>query len=141
MTPSSRRHVHTQTIAMRWGDMDMMGHVNNTVYFRFMEEARVQFFCAHGLNGGGRAAPPDAGPVVINASCSFLRALVYPGDVQVRMYLGEAGRTSVMTWYELLPSYDGSVVYAEGGAKMCYIDKTTRKSIPLPEALRTLAGG
>lgn len=37
--PTDKRLVHTMTIPIRWGDMDAMGHVNNTVYFRYMESA------------------------------------------------------------------------------------------------------
>ena len=36
--------VHTTTVPIRWGDMDAQGHVNNTVYFRYMEQARVEWF-------------------------------------------------------------------------------------------------
>ena len=39
-----RRLAHLERIAIRWGDMDAMGHVNNTVYFRYMEQARISWF-------------------------------------------------------------------------------------------------
>ncbi len=140
MTTLSRRHVHTEVLSLRWGDMDAAGHVNNTVYFRYMEEVRVRFFHARGLSPGGAAVPAGAAPVVVNASCSFLKPLVYPGDVEVRMYIGEVGRASMMTWYELRPSYDPAVVYAQGEAKTCFIDTALGRSIPLPALLRALAG-
>ena len=38
--------IHSFSFAMRWGDMDMLGHLNNTVYFRAMEEARIAFINA-----------------------------------------------------------------------------------------------
>ena len=41
-----RKLVHVERIAVRWGDMDAMGHVNNTVYFRYMEQARISWFDA-----------------------------------------------------------------------------------------------
>ena len=40
---SSRKLMYTCLIPMRWGDMDAYRHVNNTVYFRYMEQARVEF--------------------------------------------------------------------------------------------------
>ena len=141
MTSSPRHLVHTVIIPMRWADMDSQGHVNNVTYFRYMEEARVQMFRARGLNRGGAELPPEAGPVVLNASCSYLKSLHYPGDIEVRVYAGEPGRSSVMTWYEMRPSYDAGTVYAEGSAKMCYVDRTLGRSIPLPPALRELAEG
>ena len=141
MTSPSCHLVHTVIIPMRWADMDSQGHVNNVTYFRYMEEARVQMFRARGLNRGGEELAPDVGLVVLNASCSYLKSLHYPGDIEVRVFVGEPGRSSVMTWYEMRPSYDREVVYAEGSAKMCYVDRTISRSIPLPKALRDLAEG
>jgi len=42
----ARKLVHVERIPIRWGDMDAMGHVNNTVYFRYMEQARISWFDA-----------------------------------------------------------------------------------------------
>ena len=132
---ASRVHVHTSVQAIRWGDMDALGHVNNTVYFRFMEQARIEWFYAHGKNAAYAAG---TGPVIVNASCSFLVPLVYPGDVEVRMYLGEAGRSSVATHYEL--DANGRRA-AEGAAKLVWIDLASGRSVPLPDALREASRG
>ena len=43
MTHRSRLLVHTSRLPIRWGDMDALGHVNNTVYFRYMEQARIEW--------------------------------------------------------------------------------------------------
>ncbi|MEY3201217.1 MAG: hypothetical protein RIR70_767, partial [Pseudomonadota bacterium] len=43
MSPTAKR-LHTSTFLLRWGDMDALNHVNNTVYFRFMEQARIDWF-------------------------------------------------------------------------------------------------
>ncbi|MDX1819094.1 MAG: acyl-CoA thioesterase, partial [Marinobacter sp.] len=43
--------VSTITMPLRWGDMDAYGHANNTVYFRFFEEARINWLAS--LNVGG----------------------------------------------------------------------------------------
>lgn len=138
-TVAARKHVHTEVLPIRWGDMDAMGHVNNTVYFRYMEQARIGLYERVGLGQGGPHLPPDCGPVVIDSSCTFRRALTYPGNVEVRVYVGEVGRASIMTYYELRPSYDPSVVYADGAAKACFIDMKKNKSIALPAPLRALA--
>ena len=135
---SMRKLVHTEVIPIRWGDMDAMGHVNNTLYFRYMEQARVNWYESMHLNENGTGLPPNCGPVVLNISCTFLRALVYPGDVEVRMYIADPGRSSFSTFYEMRPSYDPQVVYAEGQARGCWIDMHKQKSIPLPQPLREL---
>ena len=129
-----RKPVHTEIIRIRWGDIDAMGHVNNTVYFRYKEQARISWFDTLRLTQPGTAE----GPAVINASCTFLKQLVYPGDVEVRTYIGQAGRSSFETWYEMRPSYDPEAIYAEGSAKVVWVDYAKGKSAPLPEKLRSV---
>jgi acyl-CoA thioester hydrolase len=121
--------VHTSRQAIRWGDMDLLGHVNNTAYFRYFEQARIEWLYALQPAGG---AFVGTGPVIVNASCNFLLPLVYPGEFEVRMYLGEPGRTSVGSYYEILMS--GSK-YADGASKMVWIDLATGRSVPLPDAV------
>ncbi|HEX5863895.1 MAG TPA: thioesterase family protein [Casimicrobiaceae bacterium] len=129
-----RQLVHTSHIPIRWGDMDAMGHVNNTVYFRYMEQARVDW--AHAFARSlGQDAYADDGPLIVNASCTFLAPLTYPGEIEVRMFLDSPGRTSVESHYEI--SMDGRK-YADGAAKLVWIDMKTTRPVPLPEALRAL---
>jgi acyl-CoA thioester hydrolase len=137
MTHKPRLHVHTSRWPMRWGDMDAIGHVNNTIYFRYMEQARIEWL------EGLAAARTDEGPlpfVIINASCTFLLPLVYPGEVEVRMLLGDPGRTSVGSFYEIRTN---DRIYAEGTAKIVWLDPVTGRPAPLPEfiaaPLRALA--
>jgi acyl-CoA thioester hydrolase len=73
--------------------MDAYGHVNNTIYFRYMEQARVEWIEAMQVSSA-RAA---TGPVIINASCTFLIPMNYPGMVEVRTYAGAIGRSSCQT--------------------------------------------
>ena len=131
-------NVFEYRVQIRWGDMDANGHVNNTLYFRYMEQARVGWYERMGLNERGPALPPDCGPVVIETSCTFLRGLRYPGEVEVRLLIGDPGRASLMTYYELRPSYDRDALYAQGSAKACWIHLAREKSIPLPQVLRAL---
>ena len=127
MTPKPRLLVHTSRQTIRWADMDMLGHVNNTSYFRYFEQARIEW--VYGLQGPA-AAFSGTGPVIVNASCTFLEPLVYPGDIEVHMHLGEPGRTSVCSFYDL--SMQGKK-YAEGAAKMVWIDIASGRSVALPE--------
>ena len=40
--PEKKTLVHEMVMPIRWGDMDAMGHVNNTNYFRYMESVRIE---------------------------------------------------------------------------------------------------
>ena len=126
-----KKLIHVTTIPMRWGDMDAYGHVNNTVYFLFMELSRVEW-CEE---VGGEVRPGGLGPVIINASCTFLIPMTYPGTVEVRTYAGHPGRSSVQTHVEMRIVGDDQL-YAEGAAKMVWMDTQTGKSAPIPDHVR-----
>ncbi|MBK6805149.1 MAG: acyl-CoA thioesterase [Betaproteobacteria bacterium] len=123
--------VHTSIQPVRWGDMDALGHVNNTVYFRYMEQARLEWLYALAQEGVGYLS--GTGPVIVNASCTFMVPIVYPGDVEVRMYLAEPGRSSIGSHYEL--DCAGKRM-AEGDAKIVWIDLASGRSVPLPDQVR-----
>ncbi|ABC38906.1 thioesterase family protein [Burkholderia thailandensis E264] len=125
--------VFEMSMPIRWGDMDAFGHVNNTVYFRYMEEARVTWFGKLGIAGGNGEGQ---GPVVVNASMEFLRQLHYPGDVIARLLAAKPGRSSFDTAFELTRSDDPEHVYARGAARCVWVNYALGKSVPLPDLLR-----
>ncbi|MFA7268905.1 MAG: thioesterase family protein [Sterolibacterium sp.] len=130
-----RKLVFTSLVPIRWGDMDTLGHVNNTVYFRYVEQARVEWLDSVAPRS---KRPPDLSIVIVNTSCSFLIPLVYPGSVEVRLYTGHAGRSSLPTYFDMRrPGEDR--LYAEGAAKLVWMNPLTGKSIPLPDEIRRLA--
>jgi acyl-CoA thioester hydrolase len=122
--------VHVERIAIRWGDMDAMGHVNNTVYFRFMEQARIGWFDALVPRGEAWQA---TGIVIANASCNFKRPINYPGTVEVKLLVGPPGGSSVPTYYELRV---GEELYADGEATVVFIDMQKQKPIRIPQNIR-----
>jgi acyl-CoA thioester hydrolase len=124
--------VLTAQIPIRWGDQDAFGHVNNTVYFRYMEQARVEWL---ELLGFDLHQIQDEAPVIVNTSCTFLVPMVYPGMVECRMFIGELGRSSIPTYYELRIA-GRDTLYAEGAAKMVWMNPASGKSMPLPAKVR-----
>ncbi len=126
--------VHTLSMPLRWGDMDAYGHANNTVYFRFFEEARITWLASLEL---GESEKPD-GPVIIKTSATFLKELSHPATVEVKTYAGKAGNTSLDTYHTLIDATTGDL-YAEGYAKIVWFDRQKRTSMGLPESLRSLA--
>ncbi|MFO1312645.1 MAG: thioesterase family protein [Burkholderiales bacterium] len=123
---SARQLVHISRFELRFADMDALGHVNNAAYFTFMEQARIEWL---DRNAPGAYAK-GVGPLIANASCTYRTPLVYPKAIEVRMYLGVPGRSSIDSHYEIVA--DG-MVYADGAAKIVWVDLATGKSTPLPE--------
>jgi acyl-CoA thioester hydrolase len=132
--PEQRKLVHDMVLSIRWGDMDAMGHVNNTVYFRYMETVRIEWMRAVGCDPD----PQGQGPVIVNAFCNFYRQLEYPGDVRVKLYVSDPGRTTFETWCTMERTDQPGVVCAEGGATTIWVDFPQQKAETLPDWMRAL---
>ncbi len=128
----SRRSLYQCEIPVRWGDMDAYGHVNNALYMRYLEEARVQFLANIGATMDGNGTDP----VVINVGCTFLRPINYPATVIVNCLVGEIGRSSFMVWYELSTTDKPEEICTEGYSKVVWMDHNTGRSVPLPDTIR-----
>lgn len=131
--PENMKHVHTSIIPIRWGDMDAMGHVNNTVYFRFLEQARIEWYTAI-----GREQNAGMETVVVNAHCTFMVPLAYPGEVEIVTYAGMPGRSSFEIVQEIRRTDNPNTLCAKGGAKVVWVNRATGKSAPLPDRVRRL---
>jgi acyl-CoA thioester hydrolase len=126
--------VFQMDIPIRWGDMDAMGHVNNTVYFRYLEQLRISWFDRIGCS----PEPAGEGPIILNAWCSFLRELRYPGTVRAVLEVGPIGRSTFETRALMARTDDPGTICAEGGAKVVWIDFPRRKATPLSDSLKAL---
>jgi acyl-CoA thioester hydrolase len=132
--PEQKKLVYEKVMPIRWGDMDAMGHVNNTLYFRYFETIRIDW-----MNEiGGLPQPGGDGPVIVNAFCTFIRQLEYPGDIRLRHYVANPGRTSFDTYLTIERTDQPGVTYTEGGATMVWVNFKQQKAVPLPDWLRTL---
>ncbi len=135
--PDERRLAFEMRIPIRWGDMDAMGHVNNAVYFRYLETLRLEWFGSLGCMPG----TSGIGPLIVNAFCNFIRQLEYPGEVLARHYVGAVGRSSVDTYATLERGDQPGLVHATGGATVVWTQFRAQKSVPIPEPIRKLLVG
>lgn len=132
--PEQKKLVFEMRIPIRWGDMDAMGHVNNTTYFRYLEICRIDWLRSIGCQ-------PDQGGegcVIVNAFCNFYKQLEYPGDLLLKMYVSDPGRTTFESWCTMERTDQPGVIDAAGGATMIWVDFPRQKAIELPDWLRRL---
>jgi len=132
--PEQKKLVFELRIPIRWGDMDAMNHVNNTIYFRYLETCRIDWMQSIGC-------APDAdgeGPVIVNAFCNFYKQLEYPGDVLVKMYVSDPARTTFESWATMERVDQPGVIYAAGGATTIWVDFPKQKAMTMPDWLRQL---
>lgn len=122
-------------LPMRWADADMLQHLNNAAYFRFMEEARIRMLAAAGLKADG-----SVGNVVAHCACDFLRPITYPATVRVKLVVERIGRTSLTQINDIYVVEDLAFgPYAHGKTVLVSMDNATGKPTPwTPEALAAL---
>ena len=132
--PEDKKLTLEMTIPIRWGDMDAMGHVNNTIYFRYFETIRIEWFRRIGCVPN----PASEGLVIVNAFCNFIKQFEFPGEVLARHYVAKLGRTSFETYVTMERTDMPGVLHASGGAKAVWIDFPKQKSAPVPEWLCAL---
>lgn len=121
---------------VRWGEMDSLGHMNNAVYFRYLEQARITWFDQVGADY--RKLPE--GPVLGSITCRFIVPVVYPADVEVTLLAGPPRRSTFSLHSEIRDAADSARVYARAEAVMVWIDLEAGKSRPLPEWMRQQLG-
>ena len=132
--PEVKKLVLEMQIPIRWGDMDAMNHVNNTSYFRYMETCRIDWMRSIGC----QPDPQGEGPVIVNAFCNFYRQLEYPGDVLIKMYASDPGRSTFETWATMARNDQPEVIYAAGGATTIWVNFPAQKAKTLPDWLRAI---
>jgi acyl-CoA thioester hydrolase len=125
------KEIFVVEIAVRWGDQDANSHVNNVAYFRYLEEARVQWMAQRGVMSAG--AP--VGPVAVTAGATFLKSIAYPALLHVTVEVAEVGARSITLHHRIIDAADPTLCYAEGYAKLVWVDSDLGKSVPLPERL------
>ena len=118
---------------IHWGEMDALGHVNNTCYFRWFESARIAYFARIGMTVGGAQ---DVGPILASAHCDFLRPLVYPAEIVIGARVSGVGHSSVAIDYGLWRVGDPTVLYARGTSVAVLIHFSTGEKVRVSDAIR-----
>jgi len=124
-----KKHVLTVDLPVRWRDLDNFGHVNNSIYFTYFEQARVKWWESIGFDLG----IATEGPVIVTAECQFLKPVLYPSDLKIEVFVGQAGRSSYSNYYNINIA---DQLYATGSTKTVWINYKAGKSIPLPDFVR-----
>ena len=130
--PADLKLVHEMRIPVRWGDLDAMGHVNNTVYFRYFESLRIDWLSRF----GSEPNPAGTGPVMANGFCNFRRQLEYPGEILARHFVAKPGTKSVDTFFTLARVDTPELIAADGGATLVWLDFPNQRTVPLPDDVR-----
>jgi acyl-CoA thioester hydrolase len=121
------------TVDVQWGDQDAMQHVNNVVYFRWCESARINYFGKIGLND--RRTPEHVGPILASIKCDFRRQLTFPDTVRIGARVTRIGRTS-LTLTHHIESQSQQAIVAEAESTLVVFDYDAGRPHPVPDELR-----
>lgn len=119
--------------AVRWGDMDAFGHVNNTVYLRYFESARIAYFERVGFLAGNDAML--AGPILAATDCRFRIPLEYPDTVHIGARITELGADRFTMGYRVASARHGAIA-AEGSGRVVIFNYVDKHKTELPAEIR-----
>lgn len=118
----------TVNIVIQWGDMDAFNHVNNIMFFKYFETARIQYFEEIGLIENMKKT--NIGPILAHTSCKFIKPITYPDTIAVGASVKSIGNTSFIMEFTI--NSKKNKLSATGDAVMVVIDynKGLKTSIP-----------
>ena len=115
-----------------WGDMDAFGHVNNTVFFRYFEDARWEFFNRFGVNECKEKH--NIGPILAATDCNFKLPLTYPDRIHIgARYTILPPKKISMEYVIYSEKLDG--IAAEGQGLLVYYDYGQGRSCDIPSEI------
>ncbi len=130
-TPRSR-YPRVVTITTRWMDNDIYGHVNNVVHYSFFDTAVNRTLIECGALDIHRG---EVIGLVVETRCNYFEPIAFPQTVHAGLRVEHLGRSSVR--YEVaLFADDGALAAAVGHFVHVYVDRATRRPVPLPPALK-----
>lgn len=121
----------TVALVVQWGEMDAYQHVNNTVYFRYFETARMAYFAATGVLN----TAPRIGPILASTGCRFKAPLSYPDALRVGAKVTHLGDDRMRMAYAVASGATGRVV-AEGEGLVVGYDYEGMRKHTLPQSWR-----
>ena len=119
-------------IPVIWGDMDSFQHVNNVIYFRYFESARIQYFEAVGLMD--IVEQLGVGPILGSTSCRYRTPLTYPDTVYVGAKITEMHEKRFTMEYLIVSEQHPETVAEGSGVVICY-NYQKNQSTQIPEVV------
>lgn len=121
----------TTEISVLWGDMDALGHVNNAIYARWLEQARIAYFERVGLIGGG-----TVGPILARQAIDFVEPVTYPDRISVSVGVSRIGTTSLTLSYVATSQAKQGVVVMKAESVIVVFDYASGTKTPVSAELR-----
>ncbi|TQV77099.1 acyl-CoA thioesterase [Aliikangiella marina] len=122
----------TLTQAIQWGEMDSFNHVNNTVYFKYFENARIAYFDKTGINQLMQLK--KVGPILGSTECKFLAPLTYPDTIDICTRI-TAIKSKRFTMQYMVYSQQLEKAVAIGSGEIIYFDYLNSQTAEIPQEI------
>lgn len=123
---------HFVTIATRWMDNDVYGHVNNVQYYSYFDTAVNQFLIERGVLDIHRG---EIVGFVVDSGCSYFSPIAFPDTVHVGIRVDKLGNSSVKYQIAIYRN-DDQAPAAVGHFVHVYVERASNRSVPLPDDVR-----
>lgn len=114
--PKIEDFIYFTPYKVQWGDMDALGHVNNVVYIRYFETARVNFMEQSDLFS--ELLGDDITIVLARIECNFVQELKYPGEIKLMARIKSIGNSSMVVEH-MVVGIDGKIYAFGDGTIVC----------------------
>lgn len=114
-----------------WGEMDAFKHINNVIYFRYFETARVEFF--HKTNLWQTYIDENIRIVVGKLECNYIREITHPAEIEISVGIKKIGHSS-LTVHHMVKC--NGIIAAHGEGVIVATNPATGKSTPWTDKLR-----
>ena len=121
------------SLPIQWGDMDAFGHVNNVVYIRWFESARIDLLDT--LKSTVTMTPGGIGPILASIKCDYKKQLHFPDTVHIGSRVGKTGRSSMKVEHTVFSERLNSVA-AYGTSALVVFDYQANRPVRIPDELR-----
>jgi len=120
-------------VAVAWGEMDAFQHVNNVVYFRYFESARIEYGRAIGMMDWRESL--GIGPIVAGANARYKRPVLFPDQLRVGVKIARLSDDRFWQQYRIVSTTQGAIT-TEGEAEIVMFDYKSGKKTNVPAELR-----
>ncbi len=136
--PSRAHFRHFISQPVQWGDMDMLGHVNNVIFFRYVESGRIAYFDQ--MLGNNPDIWGGEGPILADIQCRFIKQLRYPAQLEIGTRTVKFGSRSLMLECAIF-SKDGDTPVATSRGAVVWFNYSEQRAATVPESLRATVRG
>ena len=121
-------------LRLDWSELDAFGHINNVMYFKYLQASRVNYWEKMGLAVLDQNV--SIGPLLASTQCSFRKPLYYPGTIKIQVSVEFIKNTSFGLYHQILN--EKGELAAEGHDVVVLYDYKTLEKVIVPDDLRAI---